>query len=270
MPELPEVETARRGLEPHVVGRRIESVCVRDPRLRWPVPRQLSARLAGRTVHALVRRGKYLLFSLDDGCLLVHFGMTGTLTVCKSQAPPGLHDHVDILLDSGALLRFHDPRRFGAVLWVDDAARHPLLAHIGCEPLDPAFSGAMLAERARGKRQPVKAFLMDGRIVAGVGNIYASEALHAAGVHPSRAAGRVSASRWERIAEAVVHTLAGAITAGGSTLRDFVGSDGKPGAYQQSHQVYGREGQGCPTCERTIRAIRQAGRSTFYCPGCQR
>lgn len=270
MPELPEVETARRGLEPHVVGRRLLTVEVRERRLRWPVPKDLPKRLVSQRIRSLRRTGKYLLFDLDHGHLLVHFGMTGTLTVHVAPAPPGLHDHVDFTLDSGAILRYHDPRRFGAVLWVGDPTSHRLLTHIGCEPLAPGFSGAMLARLASGKRQPVKAFLMDGRVIAGVGNIYAGEALFAAGVHPSRPAGRISRERWDRIARALVATLTRAIAAGGSTLRDFVGSDGTPGSYQDNHAVYGREGLACPSCGTTIRATRHAGRSTFYCPRCQR
>lgn len=270
MPELPEVETARRSLAPHVVGRRFTGVRIREHRLRWPVPVGLARQLPGRTVLALRRRGKYLLFDFERGHLLVHYGMTGTLTVSPPDRPPGKHDHVDLLLDDGAMLRFHDPRRFGAVLWVDDPASHPLLAHIGCEPLEAGFDADTLARLARGRRQPVKSFLMDSRVVAGVGNIYASEALFAAGVRPSAAAGRLSRQRWERVARAVVETLSRAIEAGGSTLRDFVGGDGKPGAYQENHAVYGRAGLPCPTCHTPIRLSRHSGRSTFYCPRCQR
>ena len=270
MPELPEVETARRTLEPHVVGRRIVRVRVRERRLRWPVTPGLAARLSGHTVHAVRRRGKYLLFELDRGHLLVHYGMTGSLSVCPPSRRAGKHDHVDLALDNGTTLRFHDPRRFGAVLWVAEPAQHPLLAPIGLEPLESGFNAQALARLARGKRQPVKAFLMDGRMIAGVGNIYASEALFAAGVRPSTAAGRLSRERWERVARSIVDTLSQAIEAGGSTLRDFVGGEGKPGSYQDRHAVYGREGQPCPRCRGPIGHTRQSGRSTFYCPRCQR
>lgn len=270
MPELPEVETTRRGLVPRVVGHRIRDVVVRDPRLRWPVPRDLAARLRGVRVRSIARRGKYLLFDCGEGHLLVHLGMSGRLTVVPPDRPVRRHDHVDLALDSGEVVRLNDPRRFGAMLWVRDPSRHPLLDGLGIEPFDEAFGGRYLHERARARRVPVKQFLMDSRIVTGVGNIYANEALFAAGIHPARAAGRISRDRYERLAAAVRATLERALAAGGSTLRDFVGAGGEPGHFQLEYAVYGRAGEPCPACGAPVRATRQAGRSSFHCASCQR
>jgi formamidopyrimidine-DNA glycosylase len=270
MPELPEVETTRLGLVPRVVGRRIEAVVVRDARLRWPVPRDLAARLRGASVTAIRRRGKYLLLDCGSGHLLVHLGMTGTFVVVPPERPLRRHDHVDLRLDSGEIVRFNDPRRFGAMLWVRDPATHALLKTMGMEPFDDAFGGDFLHRLSRGRKAPVKQFLMDGRIVTGIGNIYANEALFAARIHPSRAAGRISRSRYDRLAGEARATLSRALAAGGSTLRDFVGSDGEPGHFQLEYAVYGREGEPCPACGSPIRSTRHAGRSTFYCASCQR
>jgi formamidopyrimidine-DNA glycosylase len=270
MPELPEVETTRLGLVPRVVGHRIRGVVVREGRLRWPVPLDLAVRLQGAEIMAIARRGKYLLFDIGKGHLLVHLGMSGNLTVVPGDQPARRHDHVDIALDSGEVIRYNDPRRFGAVLWVRDPARHALLADLGIEPFEEGFSGVALRRLAHGRRLPVKQFLMDGRVVTGIGNIYANEALFAAGIHPSRPAGRISAARLEALAVAIRSTLSRALAAGGSTLRDFVGSDGKPGYFQQEYAVYGRAGAACPACGSAIRATRHAGRSTFYCASCQR
>ena len=271
MPELPEVETTRRGLLPHVVGRTIEGVVVRDPRLRWPVTPGLGRKLRGRRVLGIRRRGKYLLFDFEHGHLLVHLGMSGRLALVNAKTGPRKHDHVDLVLDSGRVLRLTDPRRFGAMLWLEaPAERHALLRGLGLEPLEPEFTGAALGARARGRRVAVKQFLMNGGIVTGVGNIYASEALFRAGIHPARSAGRISAARWDRLAASVRATLERALDAGGSTLRDFAGVDGRRGRYQQRHAVYGREGKPCPACGTRIRAVRQGQRSTFFCPRCQR
>jgi formamidopyrimidine-DNA glycosylase len=269
MPELPEVETTRLGLVPRVVGRRIRDVVVREPRLRWPVPRGLAARLRGAQVRAIHRRGKYLLFEFEAGHLLVHLGMSGSLTLVPPDRPVRRHDHVDLVLDSGDIVRLNDARRFGAVLWVRDPARHPLLDGLGVEPFDDAFGGDYLHRVSHGRRAPVKQFLMDARVVTGIGNIYANEALFAARIHPSRASGRISRSRFDRLAGAVRATLTRALAAGGSTLRDFVGSDGQPGHFQLEYAVYGREGSPCPACGAPVRAGRHAGRSTFYCASCQ-
>ena len=270
MPELPEVETTRLGLVARVVGRRIRDVVVRETRLRWPVPRDFASRVRGARVRDIRRRGKYLLFDLGDGHLLVHLGMSGNLTVVPGDRPVRRHDHVDLALDSGEVVRLNDPRRFGAMLWVRDPARHALLDGLGIEPFDESFGGEYLHRVSRGKRAPVKAFLMDARVVTGIGNIYANESLFAARIHPSRPAGRVSLERYGRLAAEARATLSRALAAGGSTLRDFVGSDGEPGHFQLEYAVYGREGEPCPACGRALRATRHAGRATFYCGSCQR
>lgn len=270
MPELPEVETTRLGLVPRVVGRRIRDVVVREGRLRWPVPRDLGSRLRGARVREISRRGKYLLFDVGEGHVLVHLGMSGSLTVVPAGRPARRHDHVDLALDSGEVVRLNDPRRFGAVLWVREPSRHALLSGLGVEPFDEAFGGEYLHRLSRGRRAPVKAFVMDARIVTGIGNIYANESLFAAGIHPSRPAGRISRERYARLAEAARATLSRALAAGGSTLRDFVGAGGEPGHFQLEYAVYGREGAPCPACGGPVRAARHGGRATFYCPACQR
>ena len=271
MPELPEVETTRRGLVPHVVGRRVRGVVVRDPRLRWPVPGNLPARLRGEEVLAIRRRGKYLLFDCRRGHLLVHLGMSGRISIVAADSAPGAHDHVDVRLEGGSAMRFTDPRRFGAMLWLASPAEdHALLRDLGLEPFENQFTGEALRHLARGRKVAVKQFLMNGRIVVGVGNIYASEALFEARVHPERSAGAISAKRWELIAAAVRGTLERAIAAGGATLRDFASADGRPGHFQHEFAVYGRAGKPCLRCGSLIRALRQGQRSTFYCPRCQR
>jgi formamidopyrimidine-DNA glycosylase len=270
MPELPEVETTRLGLVARVVGRCIRDVVVREPRLRWPVPGDLAARLRGALVRGIRRRGKYLLFDCGTGHLLAHLGMSGSLTVVPSGRPVRRHDHVDLVLDSGDVVRLNDPRRFGAMLWVRDPDHHPLLDGLGPEPFDEAFAGAYLHRASRGRRVPVKQFLMDARVVTGIGNIYANEALFAARIHPARAAGRISLGRFERLATVIRDTLERALAAGGSTLRDFVGSDGAPGHFQLQYAVYGRQGEPCPACGSLVRATRHGGRSTFHCASCQR
>ena len=271
MPELPEVETTRRGLLPHVVGRTIAEVVVRNPNLRWPVPGDLRKRLKGEKVLAVRRRGKYLLFDFPKGHLLVHLGMSGRLSLIRDDAPARKHDHFDLALGGHRALRLTDPRRFGAVLWLPDPAEgHALLNGLGLEPLEPAFTGAALHEAARGRRVAVKQFLMNGRVVVGVGNIYANEALFGAGIHPARSVSRISGERWDRLAAAVKGTLERAIDAGGTTLRDFAGADGQLGHFQLQCAVYGREGKPCPRCATPIRAIRQGQRSTFFCPRCQK
>ena len=271
MPELPEVETTRRGLLRHVIGRRIRSVVVRNGNLRWPVPRDLSKRLEGEEVIDVRRRGKYLLFDCRRGHLLVHLGMSGRLTLVPEGAPARAHDHVDLRFEGARALRLTDPRRFGAMLWVAGKAEdHALLRGLGLEPLEPAFTGKALHEKARGRRVAVKQFLMDSRIVTGVGNIYASEALFHAGIHPLRSVSRISLARWERLAASVRSTLERALAAGGTTLRDFASAEGHAGAFQHQRAVYGREGERCIRCGTPIRALRQGQRSTFYCPACQR
>ena len=269
MPELPEVEVTRRGLAPQLTGRMISGVEVREPRLRWPVTQEVRA-LAGRTVRAVRRRGKYLLVDCGDGHLIVHLGMSGSLRLLPPGTPAGKHDHFDLVLGD-PLLRLRDPRRFGAVLWTSGALEaHPLLARLGVEPLSRALHPARLHALARGCRMPVKQFLMDARRIVGVGNIYASESLFRAGIHPRRRANRISLEQCRRLAAAIKHTLRAAIRAGGSSLRDYVGADSAPGAFQSRTWVYDREGEPCRRCATEIRRIAQAQRSTYFCPRCQR
>ena len=269
MPELPEVEVTRRGREPRLVGRTISAVVVREPRLRWPIPRAVRG-LAGRTVRAVHRRGKYLLVDCGDGHLILHLGMSGSLRVVPPGTPAGKHDHFDLVLGDRSL-RLRDPRRFGAVLWTEDAVElHPLLAHLGVEPLTGALSGAHLHRQSRGLRIPVKQFLMDAKRVVGVGNIYASESLFRAGIDPRTPAKRLSLERSKRLATAIKATLRAAIRAGGSSLRDFVGSDGESGYFQNRALVYDRAGMPCRRCRAPIRRIVQGARATYFCPACQR
>lgn len=271
MPELPEVEVTRCGLAPQLTGRRVVGVRVRNPALRWPVPARLPEVLQGATFRDVARRGKYLLFDCGAGWLIVHLGMSGSLRISDCATPPAKHDHVDIELDDGRCMRLRDPRRFGAVLWVeDDPRRHPLLSGIGPEPLADDFSGETLWRATRGRGIPIKQALLDGRLVAGVGNIYANEALFQAGIDPRAPAGRIGRVRYADLAEAVRAILRRAIEAGGSSLRDFADSAGNPGYFQQEYAVYGRDGQPCRACGAPIRRVRQGQRATFYCPDCQR
>jgi formamidopyrimidine-DNA glycosylase len=272
MPELPEVETIRRGIEPHVLGRRLQRVVVRDRRLRWPVPADLAARLAGRRVDRADRRAKYLVLHLDNGDrLLIHLGMSGRIWVLDPGEPLVKHDHLDFELDSGRLLRFHDPRRFGAVLlWGAGEPDHALLRGLGPEPFDPVFDGDYLYERSRGRSAAVKNFVMDGRIVVGAGNIYAAEALFRARIRPGRAAGRVSRTEYATLAARIREVLQEAIVQGGTTLRDFAGANGESGYFQQDLYVYGREGEACRHCGSPIRRKVIGQRSSFFCARCQR
>ena len=269
MPELPEVEVTRRGIAPHLVGEKIESVTVREPRLRWRIPEVVRG-LAGRLVHAVTRRGKYLLLDCGDGHLIVHLGMSGSLRLVAAGSPPGKHDHFDLGVGK-QLLRLRDPRRFGAVLWTTQAPEeHPLIRHLGVEPLSRALDGRRLYALTRARRTPIKPFLMDGRHIVGVGNIYASESLFLAAIHPRTRASRLSAERSARLARALKDTLRTAIRAGGSSLRDYVGSDGAQGCFQHRAWVYDREGQDCRRCGAQIRRIVQGQRATYYCPRCQK
>jgi len=271
MPELPEVETTRRGISPHVEGRRISAIKVRQPALRWPVPTQIIDVLPGQRILTVKRRGKYLLLQTDRGHLIIHLGMSGSLRMVAGNAPFGRHDHVDIRFDNGQMLRYTDPRRFGAVLWTTQCPmQHPLLSHLGPEPLSPEFGGDYLHLRARGRRSAIKTFIMDSEVVPGVGNIYANEALFLAGIDPRRAAGRIAASRHHRLVSCIREVLESAIRQGGTTLRDFVGGDGKPGYFRQSLKVYGRGSQPCVNCGTALRELRLSQRSTVYCPQCQR
>lgn len=270
MPELPEVEVTRIGLLPHLCGRRVSGICVRSPSLRYPLPRDLDARLIGRRLAGIVRRGKYLLFDFEAGKLLVHLGMSGSLRLVRADLPPDKHDHVDLRFGDLAL-RFRDPRRFGAILWLgQDSGTHSLLRKLGVEPLSDGLTAKVLHEAIRARRAAIKQVLMDSHVIVGVGNIYASESLFRAGIHPSTPAYRVSRARCARLVDAVKGTLQDALAAGGSSLRDFVGSDGKPGYFQQQYFVYGRADLPCRVCGAPIRSLRQGQRSTFYCPRCQR
>ena len=270
MPELPEVEVTRLSFADRIRGARVESVRLGKP-LRWPLGCE-PARLAGQTVGPVSRRGKYLWLPLDDGGLLLHLGMSGSLRFAPQVPAPGLHDHFDLATDRG-VLRLHDPRRFGAVVWspsLDADPARKLLSTLGVEPFDPAFTAAYLHQRLRGRRTPIKQALLAGDIVVGVGNIYASEALFGAGIDPRAAAGRISLPRCQRLVDAVRHTLQRALQAGGSTLRDFRNAEGQSGYFQLETQVYDREGQPCRTCSAPVRRIQQGQRSTFFCPDCQR
>jgi formamidopyrimidine-DNA glycosylase len=269
MPELPEVEVTRRGLAPHLTGRVISAVEVRQPRLRWPVP-QAVRRLAGLKVRGVQRRGKYLLVDCGDGHLILHLGMSGSLRVLPPGTPAEKHDHFDLVLGD-RLLRLRDPRRFGAVLWTKAAVHaHPLIANLGIEPLSRALDPARLHALTRAHRAPIKLFLMDGRRIVGVGNIYASESLFRAGIDPRTRANRLSLERCARLSKAIKDTLRAAIRAGGSSLRDYVGADGHRGDSQSRHRVYDREGKPCRRCGATIKRLVQGQRSTFFCPRCQK
>lgn len=271
MPELPEVETTRRGVAPVLGGHTVSAVRVSDHRLRQPVPRDLAAHLVGQRLHAVERRAKYLLFRFAHGTLIVHLGMSGSLRVVPASAPRLAHDHVEITFGEAGCLRLRDPRRFGLVLWTtDDPLTHPLLRALGPEPFDARFDGAYLHALSRGRRGAVKNFLMDGHVVVGVGNIYASEALYRAGIHPARSAGRVAAPRYASLVEHVRAVLGEAIAAGGTTLRDFMRNDGEPGYFSQDLRVYDRAGEPCRGCGAPI-LVRVIGqRSSYYCAHCQR
>ena len=269
MPELPEVETTRRGLAPHLIGRRVVDLIIRQPQLRWPVATGLQ-QLRGQRIESVERRAKYLLVTVAPGSALLHLGMSGSLRVLPRTTAIGKHDHVDWLLDSGQVLRYTDPRRFGSQLWQAHGEVHPLLVHLGPEPLSDDFDGDFLYRQSRGRDAAIKVFLMDQAVVVGVGNIYAAEALFAAGIRPTRAAGLVSRPRYARLADEVKRILSHAIARGGTTLRDFISPDGAPGYFEQELFVYGRAGQPCRVCSTPIRATRIGQRNTFFCARCQR
>jgi formamidopyrimidine-DNA glycosylase len=271
MPELPEVETTRRGVAPHVEQQKVTAVRVYDRRLRWPVPPDLSRRLVGRTVDRVDRRSKYLLFRLGADTLIVHMGMTGSLRVFRAAPPKQVHDHVELEFGNGVVLRYRDPRRFGAMLWSPgSSAPHPLLAKLGVEPFSDLFTADYMYRALRHRRVAIKLALMDSHLVVGVGNIYANEALFRAGIRPRRAANRLSRPQLARLVAAVRATLTEAIAKGGSTLRDYVDSQGEPGYFQLEYYVYGQAGAPCRVCGAPIRSLRLGGRATSYCPNCQR
>lgn len=270
MPELPEVETTRRGIAPHLLRQQISGVIIREPRLRWPIDAALPAQVTGQTIHAVTRRGKYLLLGLDRGHLILHLGMSGSLRVLPRDIPPTRHDHVDFIIANGQQLRLRDPRRFGSLHWTrEPSEQHPLLSALGPEPLSDLFTGRYLYTLSRTRQVAVKNFIMNAQVVVGIGNIYANEALYHAGIHPRRAAGRISADRYQRLAQAIKTVLLEAIAKGGTTLRDFTDAGGQAGYFRIELAVYERAGEPCQ-CGETIRHINLGQRSTYYCPRCQR
>ena len=269
MPELPEVETSRRGIEPWMVDTTIRKVVVRERRLRWPVAHGIEDELTGRVIDSVGRRAKYLLINTDTGTAIVHLGMTGSVFIVDRGTAAGVHDHIDIELDSGRALRFRDPRRFGSFFWSTDPLGHPRLADLGPEPLGDEFDGEYLWRTSRGRKVGVKPFIMNAKVVVGVGNIYASESLFLAGINPKRAAGRIARHRYDALADAIRDVLERAIRAGGTTLRDFYDGDGEPGYFTQQLEVYDREGEHCRVCNTIVRAFVQGQRSTYYCKNCQ-
>lgn len=271
MPELPEVETTLRGIEPHVTNKRITAVVTRTKKLRWPIPRNLPQLLPGQQINSITRRAKYLLFNLPSGTLIIHLGMSGSLRITDANHSVEKHDHFDIQFDK-QILRYRDPRKFGAILWTkQDPYTHKLLASLGPEPLNSeCFTTDYLYDHSRKRQVSVKEFIMNAKVVVGVGNIYATEALFESGIHPLRAAGNISRHRYERLVDAIQQVLNSAIKLGGTTLRDFIQEDGKPGYFKNELKVYGRSGHNCYHCNSTIKTIRIGQRSSAYCPKCQR
>lgn len=271
MPELPEVETTLRGLTPHLIGQKIKRVVIRHGSLRWPIPPELPTLLQEKTILKLQRRAKYLLFQFDHGTLIVHLGMSGSLRILTTPHTPDKHDHFELQLQHGPVMRLRDPRRFGAVLWHGgDIAHHPLLAKLGPEPLLESFTAEYLYQSLRYRNKAIKLLIMDNHVVVGVGNIYANEALFRAGIKPQTPAGQLSRARCEKLITEIRATLNEAIQLGGSSLRDYVDSDGKQGYFQQHYAVYGRAGEACQSCGSLIKVIKQGQRSSFYCAHCQR
>lgn len=276
MPELPEVETTRRGLAPYLADATVTGVIARTPRLRWPIPENLNELLNGQPVVSLTRRAKYLLLEFSHGTLILHLGMSGSLRILPTGTAHQTHDHLDLLLDNGSLMRLRDPRRFGAVLWHQgNINTHPLLAKLGPEPLNDCdghcgFHAHYLYQATRNRRVAIKQFIMDNAVVVGVGNIYASEALFSAGINPLIKAETLSFAHCEKLVDVIRLTLSEAILAGGSTLRDFVNASGNPGYFQQQHWVYGRAGEPCRVCTSPVIQIKQGQRSSFYCILCQK
>jgi len=269
MPELPEVETSRRGISPHIVGKVFKNVIVRQPKLRWPVPDNLPALLIGQTLQNVERRGKYLLLNCANGSLLLHLGMSGNLRITNPKVAVGKHDHLDLVFADETVLRLNDPRKFGAALWTEQPSHHPLLAVLGPEPLSADFSAEYLQQRAGSRRLPIKSLIMDSHIVVGVGNIYASESLFLAGLHPERPAGEIDLISYQRLVTAIKTVLQKAIEQGGTTLRDFTNAEGKPGYFKQALRVYGRRDQACIDCGEPIQHLKIGQRASYFCPVCQ-
>lgn len=270
MPELPEVETTKRGITPHIIGKELHRVILRNRQLRWPIPDTLATHAERQVLHNVTRRGKYLLLHFATGTAIWHLGMSGSLRLVEADTAPGKHDHVDWVFNDKTTLRFNDPRRFGALLWSDtNPEAHFLLANLGPEPLTEHFNGEYVYQRTRKSQQGIKSWLMNARNVVGVGNIYANEALFASAIHPLKPAQRISKVRCERLVAEVKNILNYAIQRGGTTLRDFVGGDGKPGYFAQELQVYGRGGEACKRCSKPLTEKRINQRTTVYCIQCQ-
>ena len=271
MPELPEVETTRRGIEPHIIKTKVKDVQIRHHQLRWPVPNELPSLLKGHSIQNIARRGKYLLLEFQHGTLIWHLGMSGNLRILETQTLPEKHDHIDLVFSNKKILRYNDTRRFGSVLWTDEPSElHSLIAHLGPEPLTEAFDGDYLFEQSRGRKQAIKTWIMDSTVVVGVGNIYANESLFKAGIHPLKAAQKVSRNKYHILANEIKQVLSKAIEQGGTTLKDFVGGDGKPGYFAQQLNVYGRGGEACVNCGKALLEKRLGQRTTVYCTQCQK
>lgn len=271
MPELPEVETSRRGIEPHLRNKTITDVIIRQHKLRWPIPKNLPALATGHKIRQVCRRAKYIYLKLDNGNIIIHLGMSGSLRICTKNTAAEKHDHIDFVVSNGKILRLRDPRKFGCVLWTaDDINEHKLIKSLGPEPLDESFDAKYLHARAKKRSCSIKSFIMNSHIVVGVGNIYASESLFKAGINPKRKAGSVSLARFEKLVEAIKTTLTESIEQGGTTLKDFTSEDGKPGYFAQKLLVYGRAGEACTECGSPVKQFIQQARSTFYCSKCQR
>lgn len=271
MPELPEVETSRRGIEPHLKNRTITDITIRQHKLRWPIPKDLPSLAEGRKIREVCRRAKYIYLKLDNGNIIIHLGMSGSLRICTKKTPPEKHDHIDITVSNNKILRLRDPRKFGCVLWAPaDINQHKLIKPLGPEPLEDTFDAVYLHKRASKRQCSIKALIMNSHIVVGVGNIYASEALFRAGISPKRKAGNISLVRIQKLVDAIKLTLSLAIKEGGTTLRDFTGISGQPGYFAQKLLVYGRNREKCTQCGDPIKQITQQSRSTFYCPKCQK
>jgi formamidopyrimidine-DNA glycosylase len=270
MPELPEVETSRKGISPHIIGSSINKIIIRQPQLRWKITEDLQSLVESKTLLSIDRRAKYLLLNFESGTLLIHLGMSGSLRICNTNSRPEKHDHVDFIFEK-CLLRYTDPRRFGAILWLGlTPLESSLLNHLGPEPLSDEFTGKYLFELAGKRKIPVKQFIMDQKVVTGVGNIYATEALFIAGISPKRSAGNISLKRYIKLTIAIKEILQVAIKQGGTTLKDFVGGDGKPGYFQQTLMIYGKTGHNCPKCETALKSLKLASRNSVYCSKCQK
>lgn len=270
MPELPEVETTLRGISAHVLNTPVTKVTIRNPSLRWPVPDQLALELSGETITRIKRRAKYLLLFTRKGTVIIHLGMSGSLRITTQEVPYEKHDHVEFCFANGKTLRLKDPRRFGAVLWTrDPVENHPLLSHLGPEPLSDAFNPELLFRSSRDRKIAIKQFIMDSKVVVGIGNIYANEALFSSGIHPTRSAGKISQKRYQKLCAEIKIILERAIMQGGTTLKDFTGGDGAPGYFKQELLVYGRKGLPCTQCSKPLKEIRLGNRSTVYCSNCQ-